>query len=317
MHSQAKIAGELGTSPFGQTLVVGETCASEPSRIMSPGRSLPRFLGCDEVVKPAMQCFLRHGQAWTLDCLWPLDNVGSLWQTAEANAGVPCPPKTMKCGTRDLVDQSYRGMLATVVISMLDASILHSALSALESRQLFAVMGFGVLFAWLGWLLAWTAGSAPRCSIWWRVERRAARACALSQSIHLPNHHMPRGCRISMLFLLSCFFGLAEGCEIACALMVKNEEDSLPRTLRSMQCSSLYALDTGSMQLSLLFIHSFFETVFHHTEFGDWRTDSEPAHAEATVQARLAWAPQSPTVNPTEPPIADQGPTNAGEVCAF
>jgi len=33
--------------------------------------------------------------------------------------------------------------------------------------------------------------------------------------------------------------------------------------------------------------------------------------------ARHAWAPTSPTVNPTEPPNADEGPTNAGEVCAF
>jgi len=35
------------------------------------------------------------------------------------------------------------------------------------------------------------------------------------------------------------------------------------------------------------------------------------------MSMRHAWAPTSPTVNPTEPPVADGGPTDAGEVCAF
>jgi len=37
------------------------------------------------------------------------------------------------------------------------------------------------------------------------------------------------------------------------------------------------------------------------------------------VMGRHGWAPEprSPTVNPTEPPLADGGPSNAGETCAY
>ena len=61
---------------------------------MSPGRN--------EGVELEMQ----YGRTWTLNGLRPSDNVGMLWQAAEAKAGVSCPPLVLKCGTRYLVDPS-------------------------------------------------------------------------------------------------------------------------------------------------------------------------------------------------------------------